>query len=225
MIKLINDLWFKRRDIVSDGYDESLDYISKIIPLKIHEIPSGTKCWTWIVPEKWSVQEAYIADLNDNRILDLKDHPLHVISYSLPVDKVVTKEELMKHLHTNPKRPGAIPFEFKYYERDWGFCIQHSRLKEFAKAKYRVFIDSKFEKGTLKVGDYTIKGETDKTIVIMAHPDKTIFIMAHLCHPVMVNDYLCGVAVLFDIAKEERERERERERETIPINSCLSRKQ
>ena len=23
MIKLINDLWFKRRDIVSDGYDES----------------------------------------------------------------------------------------------------------------------------------------------------------------------------------------------------------
>ena len=30
MIKLINDLWFKRRDIVSDGFDESLDYISKI---------------------------------------------------------------------------------------------------------------------------------------------------------------------------------------------------
>jgi len=192
MIELIQDLWFKRRDIVSDGYDESLQYISKIIPLRIHEIPSGTKCWTWIVPEKWSVEEAYIEDLDGNRILDLKDHPLHVISYSLPIDRVVTKEELMKHLHTNPKRPGAIPFEFKYYERDWGFCIQHNRLKEFTKDKYRVFINSKFEKGTLKVGDYTIEGETDETIVIMAH----------LCHPAMVNDDLTGVAVLVDIAKE-----------------------
>jgi len=196
MIKLINQLWFKRRDIVSDGYDESLGYIFQIIPLKIHEIPSGTKCWTWIVPEKWGVKEAYIEDLDGNRILDLKDHPLHVVSYSLPIDKVVTKEELMKHLHTNPKRPGAIPFEFKYYERDWGFCIQHNRLKEFTKDKYGVFIDSKFEKGTLKVGDYTIEGE----------PNEIIVIVAHLCHPAMVNDDLTGVAVLVDIAKELNER-------------------
>jgi aminopeptidase-like protein len=191
MIELINQLWFKRRDIISDGYDESLEYISKIIPLKIHEIPSGAKCWTWIVPEKWSVKEAYIEEVGGARVLDLKDHPLHVMSYSLPISKVVTKEELMKHLHTNPKRPGAIPFEFKYYERDWGFCIQHNRLKEFTKDKYKVFIDSKFEKGSLKVGDYTIGGETDETIVIIAH----------LCHPAMVNDDLTGVTVLVDIAK------------------------
>jgi len=191
MIELINDLWFKRRDIISDGYDESVDYISKIIPLKIHEIPSGTKCWTWIVPEKWSVKEAYIEEVGGKKVLDLKDHPLHVMSYSLPIDKVVTKNELMKHLHTNPKRPGAIPFEFKYYERDWGFCIQNNKLKEFTNDKYKVFIDSEFEKGSLKVGDCTIEGETDDTIVVMAH----------LCHPAMVNDDLTGVAVLVDIAK------------------------
>lgn len=192
MIKLINALWFKRRDIVSDGYDESIEYISKIIPLKIHEIPSGTKCWTWIIPEKWAVKEAYIEDMQGRRLLNLKDHPLHVISYSLPIDKLVTKDELMKHLHTNPKRPGAIPFEFKYYERDWGFCIQHDRLKGFTQGKYRVFIDAKFENGTLKVGDYTIKGQTDEMIVLVAH----------LCHPAMANDDLTGVAVLVDIAEE-----------------------
>lgn len=196
MIKLINDLWFKRRDIISDGYDESLDYISNIIPLKIHEIPTGTKCWTWIVPEKWSVKEAYIDEVGGAKVLDLKDHPLHVMSYSLPVDEIVTKEELMKHLHTNPKRPGAIPFEFKYYERDWGFCIQNNKLKELTKDKYKVFIDSKFEKGSLKVGDYTIEGETEETIVVMAH----------LCHPAMVNDDLTGVAVLVDIAKKVSEK-------------------
>jgi len=191
-MKLINDLWIKRRDIISNGFDESLEYISKLIPLKIHKFPSGTKCWTWTVPEKWSVKTAYIDDLDGNRILNLKDHPLHVISYSLPIDKIVTKEELMKHLHTNPKRPDSVPFEFKYYERDWGFCIQHNRLKEFTRDKYKVFIDSKFEKGNLKVGDYTIKGKTDEIIVLVAH----------LCHPTQANDDLTGVAVLVDIAKE-----------------------
>jgi aminopeptidase-like protein len=192
MMKLIEDLWFKRRDIISDGYDESLEYISKIIPLKIHEIPSGTKCWTWTVPEKWTVIEAYIEDLEGRRLLDLKEHPLHIISYSLPVDKFVNRQELMEHLHTNPERPEAIPFVFKYYERDWGFCIQHNRLKDFTDDKYRVFIDSRFDNGTLKVGDYTIKGKTDETIVLVAH----------LCHPAMVNDDLTGVTVLVDIAKE-----------------------
>ncbi len=192
MIKLIKDIWFKRRDIVSDGYDESLEYISRIIPLKIHEVPTGTQCWTWTVPEKWSVKEAFIEDMDGNRILDLGNHPLHVISYSLAIDKVVTKDELVKHLHTNPKRPNAIPFEFKYYERDWGFCIEDNRLKEFTKERYRVFIDSGFEDGTLKIGDCTIKGESDRVITLVGH----------LCHPAMVNDDLSGVAVLVDIAKE-----------------------
>jgi len=192
MIQLINNLWFKRRDIISDGFDQSLDYISKIIPLKIHKIPTGTRCWTWIIPEKWSVKEAYIEDLHGQRVLDLKEHPLHVISYSLPIDKLVTKQELLKHVYTNPERPDSIPFEFKYYERDWGFCIQDNKLKDFTKDKYKVFIDSKFEKGDLKIGDYTIKGKTDETIVLVAH----------LCHPAQVNDDLAGVAVLVDIAKE-----------------------
>lgn len=192
MMELINDIWFKPRNLVSDDYDESLKYISKIIPLKIHEIPSGTQCWTWVVPEKWVVKDAWIEDLEGCRLLDLKNHPLHVISYSLPIDKIVTKDELEKHLHTRPDRPDAIPFEFKYYEKNWGFCIQHNKLKEFTKDRYRVFIDSKFEKGSLKVGDYTIQGRSDETIVLVAH----------LCHPAMVNDDLTGVSVLVEIAKE-----------------------
>jgi len=192
MMKLINDLWLKRRDIVSDGFSESLKYISKIIPLKIHKIPTGTKCWTWTVPKKWSVKDAYVADLDGKKMLDLKDNPLHIVSYSLPVDKIVSKKELLEHLHTNKERPDAIPFEFKYYQKGWGLCVQHNKLKKFAKNKYKVFIDSKFEKGNLEVGDYTIKGKTDKTIVLVAH----------LCHPGQVNDDLTGISVLVDIAKE-----------------------
>jgi len=192
MIKLVSDLWPKKRDIVSDGFDESLEYISKIIPLKIYKIPSGKKCWTWIIPEKWTVKGAHIEDLKGRRLLDLKDHPLHVISYSLPVDKIVDKKELLNHLHTSEARPSAIPFEFSYYEKKWGFCLQYEKLKDFKEEKYKVFIDSKFEKSFLKVGECTIKGKTEETIVLVAH----------LCHPFQANDDLAGVAVLVDIAKE-----------------------
>jgi len=192
MMDLINDAWLKRRDIISDGFDESLEYISKIVPLKIYKIPSGTKCWTWTIPEKWSVKDAFIKDMDGKEILNLKDHPLHIMSYSLPVNKVVDKKELLEHLHSRKDVPDAIPFEFKYYERDWGFCIQHSKLKKINKNKYKVFIDSKFEKGDLKVGEYTIAGKSDETIILVAH----------LCHPCQANDDLAGVAVLVDVAKE-----------------------
>ncbi len=192
MLNLIKALWLKRRDIISTGFDESLKYISKNIPLKIHSIPSGTKCWTWIVPEQWEVKQAYIEDLRGHRLLDLADHPLHVVSYSLPINREVSQKELLAHLHTLPNQPNSIPFEFKYYERDWGFCIQHNRLKNFKSKKYHVVIDSRFKPGALKVGEYTIQGQTPDTIVLAAH----------LCHPGMANDDLTGVAVLIELAKQ-----------------------
>lgn len=192
MMEIIKNLWLKRRDIVSCGFDESLAYISKIIPLKIWQIPTGTKCWTWVVPEQWEVSEAYIEELSGKRMLSLSDHPFHVMSYSLPIDKVVSRAELMEHLYTKQSCPNAIPFEFKYYERDWGFCLQHSKLKKFNKQKYRVKIKSEFIKGKLKVGELVVKGKIKDEIVVVAH----------LCHPAMANDDLAGVAVLVELAAE-----------------------
>lgn len=196
MMKLLKDLYFKPRHLISDGYNEALRYISKILPFKTIKIPSGTECWTWIVPEKWNVGEAYIEDLSGKRLLDLKDHPLHVVSYSLPINKIVSRAELLKHLHTKPERPNAIPFEFKYYQRDWGFCLEHNKLKNFSKKKYRVVIDSSFKRDALRVGEFTVRGTTDQTVAIVAHLD----------HPGMANDDLTGVAVLIDLAREWRKK-------------------
>ncbi len=189
MYNIVNDLYYKRRDLVSDGYDESLDYISKILPIKIHKIKSGTTCWTWTVPEKWTVEEAYV-EADGKKLIDVKDHPLHVVSYSESVDKFVSKQELMNHISTNKDRSNAIPFNFKYYERDWGFCVQHEKLKEFTYDQYKVVIKSSFENGDIKIGELVLPGESTDTIVLVAH----------LCHPGMANDDLSGVAVLVNIA-------------------------
>ena len=190
MIELIRKLWFKPRHLISDGYDESLMFISKILPLKILEIPTGLECWTWKIPEKWSLKNAWIKDVNGKKIFDGMEHPLNVISYSLPIKKTVTRNELLEHINSLPKKPDAIPYDYAFYEKKWGFCMEHKKKEKLLDEKYEILIDSEFSKGTLKIGEYTKKGKTDEIIVFVAHLD----------HPAMVNDDLTGVSVLVEIA-------------------------
>ena len=184
-------MWFEKRDLISDGFDNALKYLSKIIPLSVVEIPTGTECWTWTVPPKWSMNEGWIR--SGNKVyLDASTHRLHVLSYSQPVKKRISKNELLAHIHTDPQRPDVIPFEFSYYEKKWGFCIEHNKLTEFTDDVYDVFIDSRFDSGSLKIGELVIPGEIKEEIALVAH----------LCHPCMANDNLSGIAVLVDVAKE-----------------------
>jgi aminopeptidase-like protein/aminoglycoside N3'-acetyltransferase len=192
MHEMIRALWWLRRDIVSDGYDAALRALATQLPMLIHEHATGTECWTWIVPEKWTCHEAYLATEDGRRIFSYADHPLHVVSYSLPFNGVVTREELLEHLHVHPRLEDAIPFEFKYYERDWGLCCSRRQRDALTDARYRVVIRSSFSYGTLKVGEVVVPGISDETIMLCAH----------LCHPAMVNDDLTGIVVAVDVMRE-----------------------
>jgi aminopeptidase-like protein len=191
MLDLIHELWFLKRDIVSDGFDQALYRLAQEVPMQVHEYPSGEACWTWRVPEKWTCHEAFLETLDGQRLLDYSDHPLHVVSYSLPFEGEVSREELLEHLHVHPDLPEAIPFVFKYYERDWGLCAPKTLRDALDKARYRVKIDTTFEPGALKVGE----------IVVPGHSQETFVLAAHLCHPAMVNDDLTGVVVAIDVAR------------------------
>ena len=191
MMELINELWYLKRDIVSDGYDMALSRLAQEVPMTIHEYPTGTPCWTWMIPEKWTCDEAFLETLDGKRIIDMKNHPLHVVSYSLPFEGVVKRDDLWPHLHTHKRLPDAIPFVFKYYERDWGLCLSQSMKDTLHDEAYKVVIRTRFEQGTLKVGEVFIPGETDQSFVLAAH----------LCHPAMVNDDLTGCVVGLDIAR------------------------
>jgi aminopeptidase-like protein len=216
MLQIIDELWSKARHIVSDEYDAALARLGDFLPLTIHEVPSGTQCWTWRVPNKWGCPEAWIEELplpsgresgggtplasppnplsvpeRGSRLVDLADHPLHIVYGSLPFEGVVSREELRAHLHVCDERPEAIPYEFKYYERDWGFCVPKSWLGRFTADSYRVKIVVTDEPGTLKIGEHFIRGQSDRCVVIVSH----------LCHPSMVNDDVAGVAVSVDVAR------------------------
>ncbi len=192
MRQMIDGLWTLPRDIVSDGYDLALNALAAQLPMTVHEFPSGSDCFSWIVPERWSCQEAYLETLDGRRLFSHADHPLHVVSYSLPFEGIVTRDELREHLHVHPLLDDAVPFIFKYYERDWGLCCSREQREGLTDGHYRVVIRTDFSFGSLKVGEVVVPGTSEESIVLCAH----------LCHPHMVNDDLTGVVVGMDVMRE-----------------------
>jgi aminopeptidase-like protein len=161
------------------------------VPMTIHQFPTGQECWSWIVPERWACHEAYLETLDGRRLFAYADHPLHVVSYSLPFEGEVDRATLLQHLHVHPTLPDAVPFVFKYYERDWGLCCTRDLWERLTDERYRVVIRTSFSYGTLKVGEVLVPGRTTETFVLCAH----------LCHPAMVNDDLTGVVVGIDVMR------------------------
>jgi aminopeptidase-like protein/aminoglycoside N3'-acetyltransferase len=194
--EVINALWKLPRDLLSDGYDASLKAIAQQVPLSIHEYSTGTHCWTWIIPEKWTCHDACLQTLNGQTIFSYTENPLHVVSYSQPLEGEVSRAELFKHLHVHPRVPDAIPFRYYYYERDWGLCCSQRVKDSLQENKYKVIIKTTFSFATLKVGEVMVSGESDETILLCAHLD----------HPSMANDGLSGVVVGLEVMKELQKR-------------------
>lgn len=189
------------RHLVSDGYDAALNALAARFPMRIHAYPTGTHAFTWIAPERWICRGAVLETVDGRRIFSAEDNPLHVVSYSKPFSGTVSREELFTHLHTprpavSERYPDAIPFVFKYYERDWGLCCSARQKAALTDDAYRVRIDSDFSVGAVKVGEAIVEGRTKECIVFCAH----------LCHPGQLSDGLSGVLAGLKLMERLRER-------------------
>ncbi|OPA75833.1 aminopeptidase [Campylobacter pinnipediorum subsp. pinnipediorum] len=196
MQELIKKLFPICRSITGEGFRKSLDIINQELGgiINLHEIKSGSEVFDWVVPDEWNINDAYIIDPDGNKICDFKVNNLHVLNYSEPTDKVVDLKELEEHLYSLPSLPDAIPYTTSYYKRRWGFCIAHNERQKLKDGKYRVFIDSSFNKdGVLNYGDFVIKANTNTK--------EEILISTYLCHPSMANNELSGPAVSAYLAK------------------------
>lgn len=170
------------RSITGEGYRKSLEILKEIIPFKYIDIESGSKVFDWTVPEEWHVSEAYIIDPEGKKILDYKEHNLHVLNYSAPIKGTIELQELKNHIFTIPKLPTAIPYVTSYYKKNWGFCMSHRQYEKLKEGKYKVLINSTFKKGFVRMGEYLLSGDSKKEILLSSY----------LCHPSMANNELSG---------------------------------
>lgn len=93
---LIEKLFPICRSITGYGVRQTLNIISKHIPIKVKEVPSGTQVFDWNVPKEWNIRDAYIKNSNGDKIVDFKKSNLHVVNYSIPVHKKLPLSELQK---------------------------------------------------------------------------------------------------------------------------------
>ena len=191
MYSLMENLFPICRSITGNGVRETLKIIQKHILLTIHETPTGTKAFDWTIPKEWNIEDGYILDSNQNKIIDFKKSNLHILNYSVSIDKKVTFSELKEHIHTLPEQPDTIPYLTSYYKEEWGFCMSHNDFLKLSDQEYHVVIKSSLENGSLTYGEYYVEGQIKDEFVLTCY----------ICHPSLCNDNLSGTVLITFIAK------------------------
>jgi aminopeptidase-like protein len=183
--RLISRLYPICRSITGEGVRETLELLREYVPLAIHSVATGTQVFDWTVPKEWIIRDAYIKNSNGEKIVDFRKCNLHVVSYSTPIHKKVSLDELRTHVYTIPNRPEWVPYRTSYYNETWGFCLSQRQLDALTDDEYEVVIDARLENGCLNYGEYFLPGETDDEILVSTH----------VCHPSLANDNCSGLAL------------------------------
>lgn len=180
------------RSISGQGTLKTLKIIKKELPkLKIKKFKSSKKVFDWKTPSEWNVKKAFVLDKYNKKIIDINNNNLHLVGYSIPVKKIISKNDFLKKLHTLKKQPTAIPYVTSYYKKYWGFCVTDLEKKNIIKNyknndKFFVNIESYFKKkGNLHYAELLIPGLSKKEILISTY----------ICHPQMANNELSGPLV------------------------------
>lgn len=201
MSKLVSELdaYLRRlfpinRSITGNGNRDTLRILREIVPLTIHEVPTGTRVFDWTIPDEWNIRDGWIATPDGRRIVDFSACNLHVASYSEPVRGTFRWGELQPHLHVHPELPEAVPYRTFYYRRTWGFCLTRVQYRELEHlgGPFEVAIESELKPGSLTYGELLIPGESAREILLSCY----------ICHPSMANDSLSGVLLTTFLARD-----------------------
>ena len=192
MIKWAKDLFPICRSLTGEGNRKTFKYFMKINPeFKWIKFNSGKKVFDWNIPNEWNIKDAYIQHQSGKKFAEFKKLNLHLMGYSTPINKIISRKDLLKKIYTQKDQPSVVPYVTSYYNKNWGFCLSEKQKKLLPNGKYRVFIDSSLKKGKLEIIHSVLKGKKKKEI----------FFSSYICHPSMANNELSGPVLLNAIMK------------------------
>ena len=187
MLKWAKDLFSICRSITGDGTRMTLSYFEKINPeFRRLKFKTGQKVFDWEIPKEWNIKDAYLEHESGEKYAEFKKCNLHIVGYSKPVNKKISKKELLNYIHTQKDQPDSIPYVTSYYKERWGFCLSENQKSKLPDGNYKVIIDSDLKNGNLELSDAIFKGKTKKEI----------FFSSYICHPSMANNELSGPVLL-----------------------------
>ena len=192
MYALASEIFPICRSITGNGVRQTFEILKREAPeLTLYEVPTGTEVFDWTIPKEWNITEAYVEAPDGERIIDFKEHNLHVVGYSTPVDEVLPLEELMPHLYSLENQPDVIPYVTSYYKERWGFCLTHRQKLSLKPENYHAVIRSSLTEGSLTYGEMIFPGKSKKEV----------FFSSYVCHPSMGNNECSGQALMIQLAK------------------------
>jgi aminopeptidase-like protein len=191
MQALIARLYPICRSITGNGVRQTLAILQQQVPLEIHEVPSGTPVFDWVVPLEWNISDAFVKNGKGARIIDFQAHNLHLVNYSRPFHGKMSLADLRPHLHAEAAHPDWIPYRTSYYQDNWGFCLPWTQLQALPEDEYEVAIDATLAPGSLTYGECFLPGTSEDEVLVSAH----------ICHPSLANDNLSGLAIVTELIR------------------------
>ncbi len=194
--RFATELFPLHRAITGEGLRATLNAVAKRIPIQTRSVPTGTQVLDWSVPQEWSIRQAYVQHPSGHKLIDIQKSNLHIVSYSIGVDKQMLWSELSPYLHSLPEQPEWIPYRTAHFQSRWGFCLSQEHrtavTAENIKQPLRVFIDADQYAGELNYGELLISGQRPEEFLISTH----------ICHPSLANDNLTGIVVATELARQ-----------------------
>lgn len=179
------------RSITGEGLRHTIDFIRQIHPeTDVHSFATGEKVFDWDIPREWAIRDAYIEHESGKRFAEFKVSNLHVVGYSAPLERTMSRDELLDMIWTQPDQPDRIPYITSYYTERSGFCMSQNDKEKLPPGHYRVLIDSELKAGELNLAELVLPGETDEEVLFSTY----------ICHPSMANNELSGPVLAIALA-------------------------
>ena len=111
ILKWATDIFPYNRSLTGNGNLKTLNYIKKINKnIIIKNFETGKKVFDWKIPKEWNVKDAYFLDSKNKKYCDFKKNNLHLLGYSIPINKIVSKKILLEHIYSDKNQKKACVF-------------------------------------------------------------------------------------------------------------------